>query len=78
MDSLKDHGMSVDADNEQFRLTALQRNIKALGTFGFQVVVRRHLSYKKYIHRTIRHILNNPLVETFLEPSIFNLGIVPI
>jgi len=70
MDSLKKQGMTVDIDDEQLRLTALQRNIKALGTFGFQVTVRKNLDYKKYINRTIRHILNNPLFEKFLEPSI--------
>jgi aminoglycoside/choline kinase family phosphotransferase len=77
MDSLKKQGKTVDADNEQFWLTALQRNIKALGTFGFQVMVRKNLAYKKYINRTIRHILNNPLVEKFLERSIFNLERAP-
>jgi aminoglycoside/choline kinase family phosphotransferase len=77
MDSLKKQGMIVDIDNEQLWLTALQRNIKALGTFGFQVMVRKHLAYKKYIHRTIRHILTNPLVEKFLEHSIFNLERAP-
>ena len=60
MDSLRNSGMVID--EEQFFLTALQRNIKALGTFGFQVTVKKNLTYKKYINRTIRHILNNPLL----------------
>jgi aminoglycoside/choline kinase family phosphotransferase len=38
------------------RLTALQRNIKALGTFAFQVFERRHRVYARYIPRTLRHI----------------------
>ena len=38
------------------RLTALQRNIKALGTFAFQTFERRHPAYARYIPRTIRHI----------------------
>lgn len=59
MDSLRSSGMCID--EEQFFLTALQRNIKALGTFGFQVTVKKNLTYKKYINRTIRHILNNPM-----------------
>lgn len=54
-------------DREQFFLTALQRNIKALGTFGFQVRVRKNLAYKKYIGRTLRHIANNPLTPRFLH-----------
>jgi aminoglycoside/choline kinase family phosphotransferase len=69
MDSLKKRGLTVD--DQQFLLTALQRNIKALGTFGFQVTVRRNLTYKKYIRRTIRHILNNPLFEKFLDARLF-------
>ncbi|MCK5057115.1 MAG: phosphotransferase, partial [Candidatus Aminicenantes bacterium] len=40
-------------DYEQLHLTALQRNIKALGTFGYQVFVRKNLAYKKYINRTL-------------------------
>jgi aminoglycoside/choline kinase family phosphotransferase len=40
----------------QLRLTALQRNIKALGTFAYQVHKRGHAVYEKYIPRTLRHI----------------------
>lgn len=69
LDSLEERGMVID--EEQYFLTALQRNIKALGTFGFQVTVRKNLSYKKYIARTVRHILNNPVFERFFEPSLF-------
>ncbi len=43
----------------QFILTALQRNIKALGTFAFQVRERRHLTYRRYIPRTLRHIVGH-------------------
>jgi len=71
LDSLEERGMVLD--EEQYFLTALQRNIKALGTFGFQVTVRKNLSYKKYIARTIRHILNNPVFERFFEPSLFTV-----
>jgi len=46
------------ATNElrQLRLTALQRNIKALGTFAYQTYECRHPAYARYIPRTIRHI----------------------
>jgi hypothetical protein len=44
------------ADLRQLHLTALQRNIKALGTFAFQVHERKHAVYGKYIPRTLRHI----------------------
>lgn len=67
---LKQHGTAVD--EEQYYLTALQRNIKALGTFGFQVTVRKNLSYKKYIDRTVRHIKTNPLFERYFEPGQFD------
>jgi N-acetylmuramate 1-kinase len=56
---LEKRGMSID--EEQFYLSALQRNIKALGTFGYQVSVRKNLSYKKYIPRTLKHIMSNPM-----------------
>jgi aminoglycoside/choline kinase family phosphotransferase len=55
-----------DRELRQLRLTALQRNIKALGTFAFQTFERRHPAYARYIPRTIRHIqehlrvLNDP------------------
>lgn len=46
----------ADRELRQLRLTALQRNIKALGTFAFQAFERRHPVYARYIPRTIRHI----------------------
>jgi len=50
---------------EQMNLTALQRNIKALGTFGYQINVRKNLSYKKYIKRTLSYIQNNSEYNSF-------------
>jgi len=67
---LEDRGMAIDW--EPLYITALQRNIKALGTFGYQVTVRKNLSYKKYIHRTIRHIVANKLLDRFLPRSLFS------
>ncbi|MGE5342851.1 MAG: phosphotransferase [Candidatus Omnitrophota bacterium] len=61
LDTLRERGMKIDSD--LLYAAALQRNIKALGTFGFQVGVRKNLSYKKYIPRTLRHIRSNPLLE---------------
>jgi aminoglycoside/choline kinase family phosphotransferase len=72
LDCLKERGMSVD--EEQFYITALQRNIKALGTFGYQVTIKKNLSYKKYIPRTLRHIRSNPLFNRFFHPSLFNIS----
>ncbi|MCP5107812.1 MAG: phosphotransferase [bacterium] len=61
--------LGLEIDEEQYFLTALQRNIKALGTFGFQVTQRKNLSYKRYVDRTIRHVLNNPLYGKYLDAS---------
>jgi aminoglycoside/choline kinase family phosphotransferase len=46
----------TESERRQLRLTALQRNIKALGTFAYQTYVRRHSVYDRYIPRTLRHI----------------------
>jgi N-acetylmuramate 1-kinase len=70
-DYLKQNGMIIDHD--LVHITALQRNIKALGTFGFQVTVRKNLSYKKYIGRTLRHILSNPMYGRFFPSSAFKV-----
>ena len=40
----------------QLRLTALQRNIKALGTFAYQTYDAAIPLYARYIPRTLRHI----------------------
>ena len=60
-------------DREQYYLSALQRNIKAMGTFGFQVAEKKRLSYKKYMPRTIRHIKANPLARDILPVGIFDV-----
>jgi hypothetical protein len=46
----------ADPGLRQLRLTALQRNIKALGTFAFQACARGHRVYLRYIPRTVRHV----------------------
>jgi len=61
----------IMVDEELYYLAALQRNIKALGTFGFQVTVKKNLAYKKYIKRTVRHIENNPFFGRFFQPGQF-------
>ena len=38
---------------------ALQRNLKALGTFGYQTAVRRNPVYIQYIPRTLKHAQTN-------------------
>jgi N-acetylmuramate 1-kinase len=45
----------------RFDAMALQRNLKALGTFGYQTSTRRNPVYIQYIPRTIRHVQTNLL-----------------
>lgn len=44
---------------ERFDLMALQRNLKALGTFGYQTVTRRNTVYIQYMPRTLRYARTN-------------------
>jgi N-acetylmuramate 1-kinase len=43
----------------RFDLMALQRNLKALGTFGFQTTARRNTVYLQYIPRTLSYVKAN-------------------
>jgi aminoglycoside/choline kinase family phosphotransferase len=43
----------------RFDLMSLQRNLKALGTFGFQTTSRRNPVYIQYIPRTLSYVRNN-------------------
>jgi aminoglycoside/choline kinase family phosphotransferase len=43
----------------RFDLMALQRNLKALGTFGYQTLTRRNTVYIQYIPRTLRYARSN-------------------
>jgi len=43
----------------RFDLMALQRNLKALGTFGFQTTVRANTVYIQYIPRTLSYARGN-------------------
>src|SRR5687767_2118634 len=44
---------------DRFNLMALQRNLKALGTFGYQTTARRNPVYIQYIPRTLRYVRDN-------------------
>jgi hypothetical protein len=50
-------------EEEEFRrrfdVMALQRNLKALGTFGYQTTTRRNPVYIQYIPRTLRYVRDN-------------------
>ena len=56
---LNDYGWKFEEFQKQFLLTCLQRNIKALGTFGYLVIVKRKKHYKFYIKRTVNYIKEN-------------------
>jgi aminoglycoside/choline kinase family phosphotransferase len=47
------------AFRQRFDLMALQRNLKALGTFGYQTTARKNPVYIQYIPRTLRHVRTN-------------------
>lgn len=44
---------------QQFDLMCLQRNLKALGTFGYQTTARGNPVYVQYIPRTLRYVREN-------------------
>ena len=43
---------------------ALQRNLKALGTFGFQTTTRGNPVYIQYIPRTLNYVAGQPRTRT--------------
>src|SRR3954471_4168266 len=54
-------GMAIDAEEfrRRFDLMALQRNLKALGTFGYQTMTRANPVYIQYMPRTLRYVRTN-------------------
>jgi aminoglycoside/choline kinase family phosphotransferase len=54
-------GGNADELRRRFDLMALQRNLKALGTFGFQTVARAKPGYVQYVPRTLRYARANLL-----------------
>src|SRR6185312_6412211 len=44
---------------KRFDVMALQRNLKALGTFGYQTTARRNPVYIQYIPRTLKYVSDN-------------------
>jgi aminoglycoside/choline kinase family phosphotransferase len=53
---LRELGWSHEALQEELTLSALQRNFKALGTFGHQLVHRRKAHFASAVPRTLRHL----------------------
>jgi len=54
-------GRSAERDEfrRRFDLMALQRNLKALGTFGYQTTARQNPVYIQYIPRTLNYVREN-------------------
>jgi len=48
-----------DGFRTRFDLMSLQRNLKALGTFGFQTTTRQNPVYIQYMPRTLRYVREN-------------------
>jgi aminoglycoside/choline kinase family phosphotransferase len=57
--ALKGEADQEAAFSVRFDLMALQRNLKALGTFGYQTTARRNPVYIQYIPRTLRYVRDN-------------------
>jgi aminoglycoside/choline kinase family phosphotransferase len=57
--ALQGHSGDQRAFRERFDVMALQRNLKALGTFGYQTTARRNPVYIQYIPRTLRYVRTN-------------------
>jgi aminoglycoside/choline kinase family phosphotransferase len=51
--------MEAGTFRRRFDLMALQRNLKALGTFGFQTTTRGNPVYIQYIPRTLAYVRSN-------------------
>ena len=59
-------GTPDDPDfRRRFNVMALQRNLKALGTFGYQTTARRNPVYIQYIPRTLRYVRGNLTLPRF-------------
>jgi aminoglycoside/choline kinase family phosphotransferase len=53
---LTDRAGDGAAFRARFERMALQRNLKALGTFGYQATMRQNPVYMQYIPRTVRYV----------------------
>ena len=69
--ALKRRRRRADADEfrRRFDLMALQRNLKALGTFGYQTTTRRNPVYIQYIPRTLRYVARQPREVSAVRPA---------
>lgn len=75
--SLSDWKESRDAFFRQFHLMSVQRLLKALGTYGYQVIVRENFIYEQYmkgsLHRALdalRSLPEFPLTERLIQQEL--------
>jgi aminoglycoside/choline kinase family phosphotransferase len=54
--ALKGGGVNEAGFRARFDLMALQRNLKAMGTFGYQTTTRQNPVYIQYMPRTLRYV----------------------
>ena len=60
----------LEADfRARFDLMALQRNLKAMGTFGYQTTTRQNPVYIQYIPRTMRYVHEPPALSALRPPA---------
>jgi aminoglycoside/choline kinase family phosphotransferase len=52
-------GESRDTFHRRLELMSIQRNLKALGTFGYQAAIRSNSVYLPYIPRTLENARRN-------------------
>ena len=57
--ALQRQGGDAQEFRRRFDLMAIQRNLKALGTFGFQTISRRNPVYIQYMPRTLNYVRAN-------------------
>ncbi len=58
--ALKGQPLGTDEEfRRRFDLMAVQRNLKALGTFGYQTITRANPVYIQYMPRTLRYVRSN-------------------
>ena len=57
--ALQNDRLTPEEFRRRFDLMALQRNLKALGTFGFQAAARSNPVYIQYIPRTLNYVRAN-------------------
>ena len=57
--ALQGRSAEADAYRQRFDLMALQRNLKALGTFGYQTTARANPVYIQYMPRTLNYVREN-------------------